>query len=191
MIGSCMALIGKPAIQYSRPRRAWRALWAACKRPHVIGAALGLYAIAFTYISMAQLTHERRLTEVERRMTFGLLYAESGQRGYLLTGDRAFLVQYRSGLNALTTYEPVYRDALVDSKSKNGCFELESLLRRKTAEMSLTIAMHDQFGQAAAIAIVDDKGGNAYTEKIYRLLLTIRNREADRVAPFQLWSSQR
>ncbi len=148
---------------------------------------LGLYAIAFTYISLSQMTHEKRLNEIERLLVIGLLDAESGERGYLLTDNPLFLDQYQAGIKALGVYEPVYRKALACSESKQLFNEVSTLLSLKRTEMQLTITTHDEVGKAAAVAMVRDLRGHSYTGEIYRLLMQIRTTEAKKAVPFELW----
>ena len=155
--------------------------------PHAIAALLGLYAIVFTFLALCQQTHTRRMKELERLLTIGVLDAESGQRAYLLTNDKTFLVQYRAGVKALAAYTPLYGQTLVDDRSKGLFQDVEMLLNLKTEEMALTIRLHDRASPAAAAGVVANRVGHDYTESIYRTLLDIRRIESERVAPFQLW----
>ena len=152
---------------------------------------LGLYAIVFTYLSLSQLTHERRLREVERLLVIGLLDAESGQRAYLLTGDRQFLLQYQAGLKALNLYEPVYASALLSKDGKFLFGNVSELLEWKKAEMQLTITTYDQVGRLQAMQIVRNRRGHTYTGQIYELLRDIQLAEARKAAPFELWRTPR
>jgi CHASE3 domain sensor protein len=120
-------------------------------------------------------------------LTIGLLDAESGQRGYLLTGDRAFLQQYRAGLKSIAIYAPVYEGILVDGESKAISAEVMQLLEFKRAEMRSTINAYDRKDEPAAISMVASRVGHAYTERIYSDMHRIRTLEAQRVAPFQFW----
>ncbi|HVK19089.1 MAG TPA: diguanylate cyclase [Fimbriiglobus sp.] len=81
--------------------------------------------------------------------------AETGQRGYLLTGDRAYLAPYHDAddrayrhlvrLRGLTAGHPTQRDQLD---------ELERLTRAKFAAMEQTITAFDRTGRDAALAQV-------------------------------------
>ena len=163
--------------------------WLLYKSPHLIGAMLGVYALFYTHISLAQLSHERRIKELERLTMIGLLDAESGQRAYLLTDDPLFLSQYRAGLKSLATYEPVYKRALIRRHSRRLCEQMEAVLKLKTDEMALTISTRDHKGTAAATAIVKNRVGDEYTEIIFGLLLAIRNAEAKSASPVDFWTS--
>lgn len=164
----------------SRSKNAHRVAQLAC-------GLLGLYAIIFTYFALCQVTHQKRLRDVERLLTIGVLDAESGQRAYLLTDDRLFLDQYRAGLRAVDLYTPLYANALVDSESKTLYRRISALLALKRSEMELTIVTHDRISPRSAIAIVRDMRGHTYTEQIYDLLQQIESIEAQRVPPFQIW----
>lgn len=148
---------------------------------------LGLYAIVFTYISLSQLTHERRLREVERLLVIGLLDAESGERGYLLTDNRLFLIQYEAGANAIGIYSSAYQHALRSEEGRRLYREVSVLLDLKRAEMTLTIATNDRRGPSEAVAIVRGLRGHTYTARIYDLLRRIRLAESRQIAPLEIW----
>jgi CHASE3 domain sensor protein len=158
---------------------------------HVIAALLGIYVIVFTYLSLCQQTHSRRLQDLESSIIIGLLDAQSGHRAYLITGDPAFLAQYRAGLKTLATFKPVYQRALVDSRSKRLYRDMDSLLSLDADEMNFTISLHDKAGTMAAIAALNDRRNDAHTGQIQSLLLEIRKIESEHVAPFQIWSAAR
>jgi signal transduction histidine kinase len=81
--------------------------------------------------------------------------AESGQRGYLVTGELEFLNVYQTATDAIQpavadlkreiTGNPTYQKAFV---------EIEPLLDRKFAEMAETIRLYDAGNSAAAAALV-------------------------------------
>jgi CHASE3 domain sensor protein len=159
----------------------------ALRAAHLLCMLLGLYAIAFTYISLSQLTHERRLRDVERLLVIGLLDAESGQRAYLLTDDPLFLFQYDAGVKALDRYQPVYERALRTHDGRRIFGSVRVLLQLKKAEMNLTISTHDAVGPRHAIAIVRNMRGHGYTAEIYDLLRQIQMAEAKSFVPLELW----
>lgn len=154
---------------------------------HLACALLGVYAIVFTYMSLSQCTHERRLRDVERLLLIGLLDAESGQRAYLLTNDRLFLAQYEAGTKAIELYEPLYGQALASDDGKKLFARASVLLRLKRTDMDMTIATHDNVGPEQAITIVRDLRGHQYTLQIYDVLRQIQAAEARKTVPFELW----
>jgi len=151
--------------------------WIVLKTPLWISALLGAYTLWYTHVALEPFTHEKRITDLDRLVMLGLLKAESGQRGYLLTGDRAFLEQYHEGLKGLNNYEPLYGEVLVDERSKRLFMKLEEVLRRKLDEMALTIKLREKESREAAITMFRNKCGYSCTKQVHDLRRQIRNLE--------------
>ncbi len=106
---------------------------------------------------------------------------ETGQRGYLLTGDATYLQPYHSGLLAveqslnelirLTSGNPVQQERLA---------KIKSLMQAKLAELHETItirqrAQHNSF--VKVLAVVKQDKGKEYMEQIRRILVVFNNTE--------------
>src|SRR4029077_3505892 len=88
--------------------------------------------------------------------------AESGQRGYLLTGRAAYLRPYNSAVVALREHVRVLRELTADNPRQQQLWrQLEQNVNLKLAELRETIAAKDAHGSAAAVALVlTDRGKN-------------------------------
>jgi signal transduction histidine kinase len=88
--------------------------------------------------------------------------AESGQRGYLLTGRPAYLRPYNSAVVALVQHVRRLRDLTADNPRQQQLWrQLEQNVNLKLAELRETIAAKDAHGSAAAAALVlTDRGKN-------------------------------
>ena len=88
--------------------------------------------------------------------------AESGQRGYLLTGRAAYLRPYNSAVVALREHVRVLRELTADNPLQQQLWrQLEQNVNLKLAELRETIAAKDAHGNAAAVALVlTDRGKN-------------------------------
>lgn len=105
--------------------------------------------------------------------------AETGQRGYLLTGEAEYLKPYQravegidgnlAGLDRIITIDP----RMVDSLSK-----LKPLIEKKLAELRDSIAVRDRQGMNAAIAIVRSNQGENTMDRIRNLVAMMLDREA-------------
>lgn len=88
------------------------------------------------------------------------LDAETGQRGYVMTGDKQFLIPYTESLQR---FEQAHAKFRADYLSLNGnralldAFTVGS--RQKFAEMALTIAARENRGVDAALEIVRSRRG--------------------------------
>ena len=130
---------------------------------------LGLLLAAVAVLFIAAESGQRQLAAASRRVEKAaarehalatvqdiLSRAESGQRGYILLGDDAYLTQYRDGLErlpaALGDLTQQFADA--DSKVRADVTELARLSRLKFQEMSDTLALYRERGRSAAIALI-------------------------------------
>ena len=110
--------------------------------------------------------------------------AETGQRGYLLTGDVNYLEPY----NRAKTEIPVFLDRLnhlvlmVTQVAR--LRELEPLLAEKMSELSGTIQLRQTKGLEAALAVVRTNRGVAVMDRIRVLCASIDDASASRSARF-------
>ena len=95
-----------------------------------------------------------RLDELEAR----LRDAESAQRGYLLTGDAAYLADYRNVRDQLPMVQEALSGLLTDNASqraRNGVLQAQIELRLQ--QMQQTLRVYESGGLIAAQALVDDE----------------------------------
>jgi len=91
--------------------------------------------------------------------------AESGQRGYLLTGDPKYLDIYHIAANAIAPTIADLKGTITDAAQQKALADLEPLVARKFAELAETIRLYDTGNGAAALALVrTDAGLDLMTE---------------------------
>jgi signal transduction histidine kinase/DNA-binding response OmpR family regulator len=105
--------------------------------------------------SIPKMVMNRRAIDSLRGLLQLSIDAESGQRGYVLTGDKQYLRPYEDAkrdfersIAEIKSFYPALGD---DPQFLN---HFESLSRQKFAEMESTIRMRDQQGQKAAMEII-------------------------------------
>lgn len=104
--------------------------------------------------------------------------AETGQRGFLLTGNSRYLDPYRKATDQLQPrLEEVERLIGADPAQQPRFEELKRLIRSKLEELTSTIAARDQKGLEAAIAIVSSGKGREDMDAIRAEIADIRNEE--------------
>jgi signal transduction histidine kinase len=169
----------------------------------VLGFALSCAILAFvgatSYQRLAELrdasrsvehTHEVR-SELERILSL-LTDAETGQRGFLLTGVVSYLEPYNAALAALPARLERLRTLTVDNpRQQERLAALDALIRRKAAELSATIVARETRGLELAARIVITDEGKRLMDQIRTLvnamgaeegrLLTERSQREDRV----------
>ncbi len=81
--------------------------------------------------------------------------AESGQRGYLLTGRQSYLSDYRDAAPAVETSLAELRKLIGDSPERGPVLDqMDELARRKMTELAKTIEFQDSGQHEAAVALI-------------------------------------
>src|ERR1700674_3250807 len=84
-----------------------------------------------------------------------LVDAETGQRGYLLTGDDSYLEPYHAAIRNLDRVVSHLKDLTSDNPNhQKRILALEPLVERKIAELQRTIDLRKEKGLAAANQVV-------------------------------------
>ncbi|MBZ9796520.1 CHASE3 domain-containing protein [Mesorhizobium sp. ES1-4] len=101
--------------------------------------------------------------------------AESGQRGYLLTGERSYLEPYRKAVEAIPG-QLARIDAMTPSDDQfvQQVSHIKDALSWKQAELSQTIALYDRGDAAKALQLVRGGQGKAAMDEIRASMDTIR-----------------
>jgi methyl-accepting chemotaxis protein len=100
-----------------------------------------------------------------------LVDAETGQRGFLLTGAERYLQPYTTALTALGPNITRLADLTADNPRQQARLPtLKELVRQKSDELSETIALHKEKGPEAALAVVQTDRGKRAMDDIRALL---------------------
>jgi signal transduction histidine kinase/CheY-like chemotaxis protein len=104
--------------------------------------------------------------------------AETGQRGYLLTGEKSYLDPYRRAMAALPgQLARIDELAKSDETRSEQIAHLKDALKRKTDELDRTIQVYDSGDRAGALTIVRGGTGKAVMDEIRADLDAIRRYE--------------
>ncbi|MGA7625834.1 MAG: CHASE3 domain-containing protein, partial [Candidatus Acidiferrales bacterium] len=107
-----------------------------------------------------------------------LVDAETGQRGYLLTGDEAYLEPYRQAIKNLDQVTGHLKDLTFDNPNQQKRIEtLEPLIDNKLAELQRTIDLRRKEGFAAANEVVLKGSGKGWMDQIRALAAEMANDE--------------
>ena len=109
--------------------------------------------------------------------------AETGQRGYLLTGDDAYLEPYRTALGVASARLEAMQRALADDPAQGD--RLKVVARRvqdKMDELRQTIDLRRTQGFEAALAVVNSNSGKVAMDDIRARLAAMRAIELDKRA---------
>ena len=101
------------------------------------------------------------------QLTEGMLNSETGQRGYLLTGQKEFLQPYEAGLKQVADAFPkLDRDHADEPEIMDLLGRMHRLSEAKLAELTRTISAFDRGESEAAIEMVSAGRGNELMNEI-------------------------
>ena len=107
--------------------------------------------------------------------------AETGQRGYLLTGRAEYLAPNKMAVEELpASLDEIERQVVDNPEQQQSLARLRGLIEDKLEELRSTIAAHDARHPAAALAIIDSDSGVRLMQEIRRLV-TAMQAEEDRL----------
>jgi len=135
----------------------------------------------------AALTLESSAIQAEiSAVTKDLTDMETGQRGYLLTGDTSYLQPYTDAKNRIETDLAALRKGSAN-RSDSECkleSQLESLASSKRAEMEHSVDLRARGYRHRAFVLVNSNEGQEYMDKARALLTSLSGAEAGAFAKF-------
>jgi len=106
--------------------------------------------------------------------------AETGQRGYLLTGDEAYLEPYRAAIKNIDQIIGDLKNLTSDNPNQQKRIQiLEPVVEKKLAELQMTIDLRKSEGFAAANRAVLDGSGKQWMDQIRAIIAEMANEEKD------------
>ena len=135
----------------------------------VVVGAVGIVAYRATtdLIGSASLVaHSHKVKETLADLLSTLKDAETGQRGFVLTGQERYLEPYTNATREVDRKIQDLRDLTVDQPAQQRQVDkLQPLIVGKLAELAETISLRSSKGQSAALEVVlSDKGKNLMDE---------------------------
>jgi len=111
---------------------------------------------------------------------------ETGQRGYLLTGNAAYLQPYTDAKDRIGTDFVSLRAGLASRTEREQQLEsqLESLARSKQAEIERSIGLRQQGYRRRSFKLVDTNEGKDYMDEIRRIVASLSAAESGNFARF-------
>jgi CHASE3 domain sensor protein len=145
-----------------------------------IVAALGLWAMTDLADERADESHSHAvLTETERVLSL-VQDAETGQRGYLLTGDPRYLDPYNDAVteiqHALDHLQHMTAD---NARQQKALQDLRGSIGDKLKELKVTIELRKQSGFDAALKVVKTDEGKDHMDHVRSLVGEIKGEERE------------
>jgi CHASE3 domain sensor protein len=167
-------------------------------------AALRIAAVAllaFTAVNAyLAISHLRRVEKTSAMVSEGpvvlaqiaavaqaLTDMETGQRGYLLTGDESYLQPYMDAKARIGTEFASLRDAFSErpEEERSSEAQLETLAASKQEEMERTITFRQKGYRHRAFVLVNTNEGKEYMDRARTLLASLSSMESSRFAGFE------
>ena len=124
-------------------------------------------------------THEVMLSLNELLST--VKDAETGQRGYLLTGDETYLEPYNAAVTHIDENVTKVRTLIIEEPEQQVRLQrLRELVAGKLSELNSTIVARRDKGFAASLAIVQGNTGKSYMDQIRSQVANMEAVEAQR-----------
>lgn len=134
----------------------------------VVGDAFSFYEVSRSESTGSAYAESRRKTIACRDLIALIKDAETGQRGYLLTGDEDYLDPYYAALRGL--------DALTDELDRTGLAlnpdvqKVRRLVKEKLEELDRTISLRRLKGPEEALAVVRTNRGKVLMDEIRQVV---------------------
>jgi CheY-like chemotaxis protein/CHASE3 domain sensor protein len=112
------------------------------------------------------LTTTLRVREELERLLSSVKDAETGQRGFLLTGDEGYLAPYSAARAEVPAEFALLRSMIRDTEQLKRLAEAENLINQKLAELDETIELRRNTGMIAALEVVRSDRGRAAMDQI-------------------------
>ena len=169
------AATSKAASARSRDRTQLRLAQAWKHQIPLIGGFVLLLAVATLSVFLsiaghrfnASVAHTLLVRSGAYRLLTFVQDAETGQRGYLLTGNRAYLQPYVEGIAkippAIEELEALTAQSAIQAKT---CASLKLAINAKLGELARTVAMVEGNDAAGALARVKENTGNRLMQAI-------------------------
>ena len=103
--------------------------------------------------------------------------AESGQRGFVITGDSNYLSSFSASLTAIAATQQTLRNLIADSDVRTKLETLDPLIADKLSFVQRVIQARKDQGPDAATALVRTDQGEKIMERIERLISSTKERE--------------
>jgi methyl-accepting chemotaxis protein len=154
-----------------------------------IGFTVSLLAVLVVgtvgYFSIARLrsnTHQVNdtFTVIDRlsELMSDLKDAETGQRGYVLTGNDTYLEPYTAADASIYSIVKQLRDLTADNPDQGRRLDqASSLIQSKMAELKQTIDLRRGQGLDAALKVIETNQGKVYMDKLRQIITDMENEE--------------
>ena len=144
----------------------------------VVAFLVTLISLRNVYDTTGAVTHTQAVIGALQRLTATAVDAETGERGYIITGREAYLEPYERARAALAATLTQVRALTADNPAQQDDVErLRSLTERRQAELAEAIGQRRESGFPAAQAVVMTNIGKQTMDTIRAVVSRMEMRE--------------
>ncbi|MGP0075005.1 MAG: sensor histidine kinase [Bryobacteraceae bacterium] len=126
--------------------------------------------------SASQVQHSRQLLQQVEDTMSSIRDAESGQRGFVLTGDSEYLDSYNAAVAALPAELTTLRASVANEPALRTRVEtLRNLISEKVDELKETVNLRQKQGFQAALSVVETNRGKHTMDDIRQVGMALEN----------------
>ena len=130
------------------------------------------------HVATREADQTRQILQGVRAVLSSLKDVETGQGGYLLTGDKKFLTPYKTAIVALPgQLSELWAVAVASHRQVQQIARLQALTQEELEEVKRTIAVRDQDGAEAALALLINRQGQATMANLRKIGYELENIE--------------
>jgi len=148
----------------------------------VLGGAASFWTFRQIADAAAMRKHTFVVIDTANTLLSALRDAETGQRGYLLTGDEAFLEPYLAVRDKINGQLDELRELTIHSAARNYVDEMAPLTAAKLAEMSQVIELRRNNDMPAMLTLVGNGHGKRLMDSIRVQMKDFIEIESDELA---------
>jgi CHASE3 domain sensor protein len=149
----------------------------------IVVAAIGYRTTGALIENDARVRHSYEVQNRLADLLSELKDAETGQRGFVITGEDSYLAPYQAALGDIrATFDNLRELTADDPNQQRRLAALAPLIDAKLAELKATIDLRRSGGFAAAAAVVENDTGKVFMDKIRALITDADGEESDLLA---------
>ncbi|NEX59475.1 diguanylate cyclase domain-containing protein [Noviherbaspirillum galbum] len=134
--------------------------------------------------NVAESEHEQAMgharLEALNSLMLAFTEAETGQRGYLLTGNPAYLQPYYAAVSTANAQFMRFRDVFTGPDGLSAYNRLALLKEKKLSELAQTISLRAEHGLESAMLVVNSNTGESYMAEIREEIDLLARKEQER-----------
>lgn len=148
----------------------------------LVAVAASLYMVRTVDSQLADIAKTYEIRRQARELMLAVVDAETGQRGYLITRDEAYLAPYNTAVGNLSQTYQCLLALIADSPAQLARIEaLVPDLDAKRAEMARTIELMSSGQSAEALALLRSDTGLQLMDRIRTVLRQVIGEEDDKL----------